>query len=49
MRYKHFQNANVDASVLAVGTWALGNFGYGDAVSYTHLIRKGVTPRLRKW
>lgn len=30
MRYKHFQNANVDASVLAVGTWALGNFGYGD-------------------
>ena len=30
MRYKHFKNANVDASALAVGTWAIGAFGYGD-------------------
>ena len=30
MRYKHFKNANVDASVLAVGTWAIGGAGYGD-------------------
>ena len=30
MRYKHFDNAGVDASVLAIGTWATGDFGYGD-------------------
>ena len=30
MRYKHFKNADVDASVLAVGTWAIGGQGYGD-------------------
>lgn len=30
MRYKHFKNANVDVSALAVGTWATGSFGYGD-------------------
>jgi len=29
MRYKHFKNANVDASALAVGTWAIGGAGYG--------------------
>ena len=31
MRYKHFQNANVDVSELAIGTWGIGeleNFGY---------------------
>ena len=31
MRYKHFRNANVDVSSLAVGTWGIGsmeNFGY---------------------
>ncbi len=31
MRYKHFQNANVDVSALAVGTWGIGElerFGY---------------------
>ncbi len=30
MRYKHFGHADVDVSALAVGTWALGDFGYGD-------------------
>lgn len=30
MRFKHFKNANVDASALAVGTWAIGGAGYGD-------------------
>lgn len=29
MRYKHFSNANVDVSVLAVGTWAIGGVNYG--------------------
>ncbi len=29
MRYKHLINANVDVSALAVGTWSLGNCGYG--------------------
>ena len=29
MRYKHFRNANVDVSALAVGTWAIGGSGYG--------------------
>ena len=31
MRYKHFTNANVDVSALAVGTWGMGElekFGY---------------------
>ena len=31
MRYKHFQNANVDVSSLAIGTWGIGaleQFGY---------------------
>ena len=30
MRYKHFKNADVDVSALAVGTWATGSFVYGD-------------------
>ena len=31
MRYKHFKNANVDVSELAVGTWAIGESGrYGN-------------------
>lgn len=30
MRYKHLNSANTDVSVLGVGTWALGNFGYGE-------------------
>ncbi len=29
MRYKHLGNANVDVSVMGVGTWATGNTGYG--------------------
>lgn len=29
MRYKHFENANVDVSELAVGTWAIGGDNYG--------------------
>lgn len=29
MRYKHFANANVDVSELAVGTWAIGGDNYG--------------------
>ena len=29
MRYKHFNNANVDVSLLAVGTWAIGGKNYG--------------------
>lgn len=29
MRYKHLRGAGTDVSVLGVGTWALGNFGYG--------------------
>lgn len=29
MRYKHFKNANVDVSELAVGTWAIGGDNYG--------------------
>ncbi len=28
MRYKHLQNANVDISEMAVGTWAIGSDGY---------------------
>ena len=34
MRYKHMENANVDVSELALGTWALGGERYGD-VDYT--------------
>ncbi|MBS7315072.1 MAG: aldo/keto reductase [Clostridiaceae bacterium] len=29
MRYKHFRNANVDVSAMAVGTWPIGDCGYG--------------------
>lgn len=29
MRYKHFKNADVDVSELAVGTWAIGGDNYG--------------------
>ncbi len=30
MRYKHFKNADVDVSSLAIGTWAIGGARYGD-------------------
>lgn len=30
MRYKHFKNAGVDVSSLAIGTWAIGGARYGD-------------------
>lgn len=30
MRFKHFKNANVDISKLAVGTWAIGGNRYGE-------------------
>lgn len=30
MRYKHFKNADVDVSCLAVGTWAIGGGNYGE-------------------
>ncbi len=30
MRYKHFKNADIDVSVLGVGTWAIGGAGYGE-------------------
>ena len=30
MRYKHFKNADIDVSALAVGTWAIGGSGYGE-------------------
>ncbi len=30
MRYKHLQNAGVDVSALAVGTWAIGGARYGE-------------------
>ena len=30
MRYKHFKNAGVDVSALAVGTWAIGGARYGE-------------------
>ena len=30
MRYKHFKNADVDVTALAVGTWAIGGAGYGE-------------------
>jgi len=30
MRYKHFVNADIDVSVLGVGTWAIGGDGYGE-------------------
>lgn len=29
MRYKHFKNAGVSVSALAVGTWAIGGQNYG--------------------
>ena len=29
MRYRHLKNANVDVSVMAVGTWAIGGANYG--------------------
>ena len=29
MRYKHFKNADVKVSCLAVGTWAIGGKNYG--------------------
>ncbi|MCD7909408.1 MAG: aldo/keto reductase [Clostridium sp.] len=38
MRYKHFTNANVDVSALAVGTWAIGGQNYG-AVDRTDSIK----------
>lgn len=30
MRYKHFRNADIDVSCLAVGTWAIGGARYGE-------------------
>lgn len=38
MRYKHFTNADVDVSALAVGTWAIGGQNYG-AVDRNDSIR----------
>ena len=29
MRYKHFTNADIDVSEMAVGTWAIGGKGLG--------------------
>ncbi|MBE6936149.1 MAG: aldo/keto reductase [Ruminococcaceae bacterium] len=29
MRYKHFRNANIDVSAIAVGCWPAGDCGYG--------------------
>ena len=31
MRYKRFKNADVEVSVLGVGTWAIGGQHFGDA------------------
>ena len=48
MRYKHFKNANVDVSSLAIGTWAIGGARYGetnekDAIEAIHtMIDNGV-------
>ena len=48
MRYKHFKNANVDVSSLAIGTWAIGGARYGevneeDSINAIHtMIDKGV-------
>ncbi len=39
MRYKHFTNANVDVSALAVGTWAIGGQNYG-AVDRSDSIKR---------
>ena len=30
MRYKHLKNADVDVSVIGVGTWSIGAGTYGD-------------------
>ena len=30
MRYKRFHNADIDVSVIGVGTWAIGGDGYGE-------------------
>lgn len=38
MRYRHFKNADVDVSTLAVGTWAIGGGNYG-AVDRTESIQ----------
>lgn len=42
MRYKHFGNADVDVSELAVGTWAIGGDNYGpvDKEASVHAIRR---------
>lgn len=48
MRYKHFRRANVDVSAVAIGTWPMGSFGYGeitdkDCVEAIHaMVDKGV-------
>lgn len=48
MRYKHFTNANVDVSALAVGTWAIGGQNYGavdrsDSIKAIHaMLDQGV-------
>jgi len=30
MRYKHFNSANADISAICIGTWPMGNGGYGE-------------------
>ncbi|MBE5786945.1 MAG: aldo/keto reductase [Clostridiales bacterium] len=48
MRYKHFENANVDVSELSIGTWAIGGARYGevnekDSIAAIHeMIDSGV-------
>ena len=48
MRYKHFKNAGVDVSSLAIGTWAIGGARYGevnekDSIDAIHaMIENGV-------
>lgn len=48
MRFKHFKNADVDVSSLAVGTWAIGGARYGevnekDSIAAIHtMIDNGV-------
>lgn len=42
MRYKHFNNAGIDVSLLSVGTWAIGerNYGKTDRKEAVSAIRK---------
>ena len=45
MRYKHFKNANVDVSELAVGTWAIGE----SAVTGTLTVTTPLKRSRRRW